>query len=68
MTKRHQLFAALAVDVQGRYMATAGLDGQLKIWDIRNFKSEPLEVNPTRPYEIISIFVLVEILHEAMCY
>eukprot|EP00039_Didymoeca_costata_P010180 m.136353 g.136353 ORF g.136353 m.136353 type:complete len:549 (+) comp14730_c0_seq5:39-1685(+) len=39
---------ALAVDVQGRYMATAGLDGQLKIWDIRNFKSEPLEKYFTR--------------------
>jgi hypothetical protein len=34
---------ALAVDLSGRYMATAGLDGQMKIWDVRNFKDEPLQ-------------------------
>ncbi|KAL1932762.1 hypothetical protein VTP01DRAFT_8440 [Rhizomucor pusillus] len=28
---------ALAVDKGGHYMATSGLDGQLKIWDIRKF-------------------------------
>ncbi|RKP26500.1 WD40-repeat-containing domain protein [Syncephalis pseudoplumigaleata] len=30
---------ALAVQHAGYYMATAGLDGQLKIWDIRKFES-----------------------------
>ena len=29
---------ALAVDPTGRYMSTAGLDGQLKVWDIRKFE------------------------------
>eukprot|EP00038_Savillea_parva_P028332 m.64414 g.64414 ORF g.64414 m.64414 type:complete len:552 (+) comp8223_c0_seq1:251-1906(+) len=40
---------ALAVDQGGMYMATAGLDGQMKIWDIRNFKDTPLQAyyNPT---------------------
>ncbi|KAI7906406.1 WD40-repeat-containing domain protein [Cokeromyces recurvatus] len=28
---------AIAVDRGGHYMATSGLDGQLKIWDIRNY-------------------------------
>lgn len=28
---------AMAVDRGGHYMATAGADGQLKIWDIRNY-------------------------------
>lgn len=28
----------LKVDYSGNYMATVGLDSQLKIWDIRNFK------------------------------
>ena len=34
---------AIAVDVSGLYMATAGLDGQMKVWDIRNFKDKPLQ-------------------------
>eukprot|EP00123_Amoebidium_parasiticum_P011319 comp20647_c1_seq1/m.26757 comp20647_c1_seq1/g.26757 ORF comp20647_c1_seq1/g.26757 comp20647_c1_seq1/m.26757 type:complete len:542 (-) comp20647_c1_seq1:881-2506(-) len=29
---------ALAVDHSGRYMATSGLDGQMKIWDVRTYK------------------------------
>ncbi|KAI7856989.1 WD40-repeat-containing domain protein [Circinella umbellata] len=29
---------ALAVDPTGRYMSTAGLDGQLKVWDIRKYE------------------------------
>lgn len=29
---------AVAVDRGGHYMATAGVDGQLKIWDVRNYK------------------------------
>ncbi|KAI8608587.1 WD40-repeat-containing domain protein [Chytriomyces sp. MP71] len=29
---------AIAVDRGGYYMATSGLDGQLKIWDIRSYK------------------------------
>jgi len=33
---------SIAIDNQGLYMATGGLDGQLKIWDIRNFKDEPV--------------------------
>ena len=27
----------LAVDLEGRYMATAGLDGYMKVWDLRKF-------------------------------
>ena len=29
---------SIAVDQGGKYMASAGLDGQLKIWDLRTFK------------------------------
>ncbi|KAF9212335.1 Small subunit (SSU) processome component [Podila verticillata] len=29
---------ALAIDHAGTYMATAGLDGQLKLWDLRSYK------------------------------
>ncbi|RIA99013.1 WD40-repeat-containing domain protein [Glomus cerebriforme] len=29
---------AVAVDHTGKYMATSGLDGQLKLWDIRTYK------------------------------
>jgi U3 small nucleolar RNA-associated protein 7 len=29
---------AIAMDGAGTYMATAGLDGQLKVWDIRTYK------------------------------
>jgi len=30
--------AALAIDRGGRYMATSGVDGQLKLWDVRTYK------------------------------
>ncbi|KAI9470298.1 putative U3 small nucleolar RNA-associated protein 7 [Coemansia sp. RSA 989] len=30
---------AMAIDHTGTYMATSGLDGRVKIWDIRNFKA-----------------------------
>ena len=29
---------SLAVDDQGRYMATGGLDGRVKMWDVRTFR------------------------------
>ncbi|KAI8929949.1 WD40-repeat-containing domain protein [Entophlyctis helioformis] len=29
---------AIAVDKGGNYMATSGLDGQLKVWDVRTYK------------------------------
>lgn len=29
---------AVAVDHTGQYMATSGLDGQLKVWDVRTYK------------------------------
>eukprot|EP00055_Hartaetosiga_balthica_P007218 m.24476 g.24476 ORF g.24476 m.24476 type:complete len:567 (+) comp5657_c0_seq1:88-1788(+) len=35
--------AALAVKSCGNVMATAGVDGQMKIWDIRNFKDKPIQ-------------------------
>jgi U3 small nucleolar RNA-associated protein 7 len=28
---------AIAVDLEGRYMATAGLDGYMKVWDLRKY-------------------------------
>ncbi|CAG8655587.1 592_t:CDS:10 [Funneliformis caledonium] len=37
---------AVAVDHTGKYMATSGLDGQLKLWDIRTYK--PLQQYYTR--------------------
>ncbi|KAI8896721.1 WD40-repeat-containing domain protein [Globomyces pollinis-pini] len=30
---------AISLDNSGHYMATSGLDGQLKVWDIRTYKS-----------------------------
>ena len=30
--------AALCVDRGGRYMATSGIDGQLKLWDVRTYR------------------------------
>lgn len=32
----------LAIDAGGRYMATAGMDARLKVWDVRAFRSEPV--------------------------
>ncbi|KAI9313458.1 WD40-repeat-containing domain protein [Dichotomocladium elegans] len=45
---------AVAVDQSGRYMATSGLDGQLKLWDIRKY--EPLhEYRTHQPATSLSI-------------
>ncbi|KAI8320972.1 BING4CT-domain-containing protein [Martensiomyces pterosporus] len=45
---------AMAIDRSGTYMATSGLDGRLKVWDIRNFK--PLQEYVTmRPAQSIDI-------------
>ncbi|CAB4490264.1 BING4CT-domain-containing protein [Rhizophagus irregularis] len=45
---------AVAVDHTGKYMATSGLDGQLKLWDIRTYK--PLQQYYTRtPASSLSI-------------
>eukprot|EP01135_Chromosphaera_perkinsii_P001323 Nk52_evm50s164 gene=Nk52_evmTU50s164 len=30
---------SIAVDNQGKYMATSGMDGQMKIWDVRTYKT-----------------------------
>lgn len=45
---------ALAVDAQGRHLATAGADGQVKVWDVRTFK--PLHAYRSRaPVTAMSI-------------
>lgn len=45
---------ALAVDRGGNYMATSGLDGQLKIWDVRTYKVVQEYYTPT-PASSLSI-------------
>ena len=45
---------SLAVDPTGRYMATAGLDGKLKIWDIRKYETLQEYYTP-RPATSLSI-------------
>ncbi|KAJ2519414.1 putative U3 small nucleolar RNA-associated protein 7 [Coemansia sp. RSA 2049] len=45
---------ALAIDRSGTYMASSGLDGRLKIWDIRTFKSLH-EYATTRPAQSVDI-------------
>ncbi|KAG0171909.1 Small subunit (SSU) processome component [Apophysomyces sp. BC1034] len=45
---------SLAVDRTGNYMATAGLDGQLKIWDIRKYEVVQEYYTP-RPATSLSI-------------
>ncbi|KAL2917932.1 putative U3 small nucleolar RNA-associated protein 7 [Polyrhizophydium stewartii] len=30
---------AIAIDTSGTYMATTGLDGQMKVWDVRTYKT-----------------------------
>jgi U3 small nucleolar RNA-associated protein 7 len=45
---------ALATDAQGRYMVTAGADGQVKVWDVRKF--QPLHAYFSRaPTECLDI-------------
>ncbi|EDQ92027.1 uncharacterized protein MONBRDRAFT_17530 [Monosiga brevicollis MX1] len=46
--------AALTVEPTGHYMATAGADCMLKIWDIRKFKDEPVFSTrlPTAPSDL----------------
>ncbi|KAI9501477.1 WD40-repeat-containing domain protein [Coemansia spiralis] len=45
---------AMAIDHSGTYMATSGLDGRLKVWDIRNFKSlhEYITMRPAQSIDI----------------
>ncbi|XP_073242728.1 WD repeat-containing protein 46-like [Porites lutea] len=38
---------AIAVDNRGLYMATSGLDGQMKIWDVRTYKQLQAYYTPT---------------------
>ena len=38
---------ALDVDLGGRTMVTAGADGQMKVWDLRNFQCKHAYFNPT---------------------
>lgn len=45
---------ALAIDHAGRYMATSGLDGKLKIWDIRKYDKIDEYYSP-RPAATLSI-------------
>lgn len=45
---------AMDVDITGRYMATSGLDGQVKVWDIRTYK-ELHSYFTVRPSSTISI-------------
>ncbi|XP_068695777.1 uncharacterized protein [Montipora foliosa] len=45
---------AIAIDNKGLYMATSGLDGQMKIWDVRTFKQLQAYYTPT-PASCLSI-------------
>ena len=44
----------LAIDREGRYLATAGLDGTMKVWDIRKFQ-EISSFEPDRPVTSLDI-------------
>ncbi|TPX40146.1 hypothetical protein CcCBS67573_g10639, partial [Chytriomyces confervae] len=46
---------AVAVDNGGYYMATSGLDGQLKVWDIRSYKPVHEYYTPTPASELTII-------------
>ncbi|RDD43890.1 putative U3 small nucleolar RNA-associated protein 7 [Trichoplax sp. H2] len=45
---------AVAVNSNGRYMATSGLDGQIKIWDLRVYKALHVFYNP-KPISALAI-------------
>lgn len=45
---------SLAIDRQGRYMVTTGMDKQMKVWDIRTFK-HMLSYNTTSPATSVDI-------------
>ncbi|KAI8855313.1 NUC141 domain-containing protein [Chytridium lagenaria] len=38
---------SLAIDRSGTYMVTAGLDGQMKVWDVRTYKAVEQYFTPT---------------------
>ncbi|KAH6571380.1 hypothetical protein BASA50_002764 [Batrachochytrium salamandrivorans] len=38
---------AIAIDKSGTYMATSGLDGQMKVWDVRTYKTLQEYYTPT---------------------
>jgi hypothetical protein len=46
--------SALAVDAGGTYMVSAGLDGRVKVWDVRNFKPvhDYFSVVPARALDV----------------
>ncbi|KAJ1675342.1 putative U3 small nucleolar RNA-associated protein 7 [Spiromyces aspiralis] len=43
---------ALAFDRSGTYMATSGLDGQLKVWDVRTYKELHAYYTPTPAHSL----------------
>ncbi len=58
---------AVAIETGGWYMATAGMDAKLKIWDIRNYKL----VNPTTinvPCSIIIVASTVQLFSRSILF
>lgn len=45
---------AVAIDTQGHYMATAGAEGHIKVWDLRTFRRLH-QYNPVRPATALDI-------------
>jgi U3 small nucleolar RNA-associated protein 7 len=45
---------ALAIDIEGKYMASSGIDGQVRIWDVRTYKElhSYFTVKPTSTMDI----------------